>query len=74
MDGLENVIRSEIYQEKTNTVCITYMWDLKNNTMNVYAKQKQTHRHRERAFGYKGRRGGMDWELEIITCKLLHIK
>ena len=58
MDGLENVMRSEIYQEKTNTVCITYMWDLKDNTMNVCAKQKQTHRHRRQTCGYHQRVGG----------------
>ena len=54
MDGLENVMRSKIYQEKTNTVCITYMWDLKDNTMNVYAKQKQTHRHRRQTCYQRG--------------------
>ena len=44
--------------------------------MNLSMKQKQTHGHREQACGCKGERGwgGVDWELEVNRCKLLHIK
>ena len=44
--------------------------------MNLSAKQKQTHRHREQACGYQGggRKGGMDWEFGISRCKLLHLE
>ena len=49
--------------------------------MNLSAKQKQTHRHREQTCGYQGGRGGgggrgrdgMDWEFGISRCKLLYI-
>ena len=39
--------------------------------MNLSTKQKQTHQHRELAFGCQG--GGKDWECGISRCKLLHI-
>ena len=54
MVGLENIMLSEIYQKKTNTVCITYMWDLKIIQMNVYARQKQTGRHRRQTCYQRG--------------------
>ena len=38
MVELENIMLSEIYQKKTNTVCITYMWDLKNYTNECICK------------------------------------
>ena len=38
--------------------------------MNSSMKQKQTHRHREQTGGCQGR--GLDWELGISRCKLLH--
>ena len=40
-------------------------------------KQKQTHRHRERTCVFAKRKGGgkgMDWELRVSRCKLLHLK
>ena len=44
--------------------------------MNISAKQKQTHRHREQTCGFqrRGGGGGMDWEFEISRCKLLYIE
>ena len=38
--------------------------------INLSAKQKQTHRHREETRGCRG--GGMDWESGTSRCKLLH--
>ena len=36
----------------------TYMWNLTNNTMNVYTRQKQNHRHRKQTSAYqRGERG-----------------
>ena len=46
-------------QRKTN---IAYMWNQKKMIqMNLFTKQKQTHRLRERTYGYqRGRVGGRD--------------
>jgi len=42
--------------------------------MNLSTKQKQTHRHREQICGCQGGggRSGIDWELGVSRCKLLH--
>ena len=44
--------------------------------MNLSTKQKQTHRHREQTYGCQGGRGGsgMDWEVGVSRCKLLHLE
>ena len=40
--------------------------------MNIATKQKQTHRHRERTYGYWG--GGINWEFGIDLYTLLYLK
>ena len=40
---LENIMLSEISETLTNTVYTVYVWNLKNSTNDVNAKQKQTH-------------------------------
>ena len=44
--------------------------------MNLYTKQKQTHRHRKQTYGYKRgkRRGGINQDLGINIYTLLYIK
>ena len=44
--------------------------------MNLFMKQKQTHRHREQTCsnGEEGGGEGMEWEFGISRCKLLHIE
>ena len=44
--------------------------------MNLFTKQKQTHRLRERIYGYLGERegGGLDWEFGIGMYTLLYLK
>ena len=44
--------------------------------MNLFTKQKQTHRLRERTYGYQGERWGaeIDWEFGIDMDTLLYIK
>ena len=37
---------------------ITYMWNLKKIQMNLFIKQKQTHRHRKQAYGGRSQDGG----------------
>ena len=50
---------------------ITYMWNLKITQMNLYTKQKQTHRHRKQTYGYEREEGGRDklrvWDLQMQT-------
>ena len=43
--------------------------------MNIFTKQKQTHRHREQTCGCQGGRdgGGKDWEFGVSRCKLVYI-
>ena len=54
------------------------MWNLKKKMiqMNLFTKQKQTHRLRERIYGYLGERegGGLDWEFGIGMYTLLYLK
>ena len=44
--------------------------------MNLFTKQKQTHRLREQTYGYRGKGGGggIDWELGIDMYTLLYLK
>ena len=44
--------------------------------MNLFTKQKQTHRLREWTYGYwgEGWRGGMDWEFGIDMYTPLYLK
>ena len=44
--------------------------------MNRSAEQKQTHEHRKQTRGCQGGRGGsgVDWEVEVSRCKLLHLE
>ena len=47
----------------------------KLSQMNLFTKQKQTHRHRQQTFGCQGGEGGreMTWEFGLGRCELLHI-
>ena len=44
--------------------------------MNLFTKQKQTHRLREQTYGYQGEgwRGGIDWEFGTDRYTLLYLK
>ena len=45
---LKMIILSEVSQRKTNSIAITYMWNIKNIIQfNLFTKQKLTHRHRK---------------------------
>ena len=49
---LENIKLSEMSDRERQILCdITYMWNLKIK-LNLYIKQKQTHRHRKQTYGY----------------------
>ena len=43
--------------------------------MNLFTKQKLSHRCRKQTYGYQGGKGGgISWKIGIDTCTLLHIK
>ena len=44
--------------------------------MNLFTRQKQTHRRRERTYGYRreGWGGGIDWEFGIDMNTVLYLK
>ena len=43
--------------------------------MNLFTKQKQTHRLRKQIYGYQGvRQGGINWEIGIDIYTRLYIK
>ena len=44
---LDNITLSGVSQAEKVKYDITYMCNLKNLQMNLYTKQKQTHRHRK---------------------------
>ena len=56
---LEIVILSEV-RERQISYDITYMWNLKKKMvqMNLFTKQKQSHRYKNKLTVTKGERGG----------------
>ena len=65
---LEIIILSKVSQTELRQISYdtAYMWNLKKKMiqMNLFTKQKQTHRHRKQTYGYQrgklGRVGGRD--------------
>ena len=61
-------------RERQVSYDIAYMWNLKKMIqMNIFTKQKQTHRLREWTYGYQwGRMGGRDrlevWDWHVHTA------
>ena len=56
---LEIIMLSEVSQRKTNIVwCHLYVESKKIVQMNLFTKQKQTHRYRKQTYGYQKGRGG----------------
>ena len=75
---LEIIILSEVSQtEKDKYHGITYMCNVKKKLiqMNLFTKQKQTHRHSKHTYGYqRGKVGGINWEFEIGINTILYLK
>ena len=42
--------------------------------MNLFVKQKQTHRHGKQTYGYQRRKWDGGWKFGINRCTLLYIK
>ena len=56
MDGPKNNHTKYLRQRKTNMVCITYMWNLRQKIqMNLFTKEEKT--HRKQIYGYQKERG-----------------
>ena len=57
---------------KQTSYDITYMWNLKKDTNELIAEQKQTHRLIEQTYSYQREHvgGGMDWGFGIGICTL----
>ena len=53
---LEIMILSEVSQGEKDKYYITYMWNLIQ--MNLFTKQKQTHRRKKQTYGYQRGKGG----------------
>ena len=54
---LEIIILSEVSERQTS-YDITYMWNIKKDTNELIAEQKQTHRLCKQIYGYQGRQVG----------------
>ena len=75
---LEIIILSEVSQkEKDKPQMISLICGIYDMTqMNLFMKQKQTHRYREQTCGCQGGRDGegIDWEFGTDIYTLLYIK
>ena len=74
---LEIVIQSEVSQRKTNIIYYhLYVESRKMVQMNLFAKQKQSHRCRKQTYGYQGGKGGggMNCEIGIDIYTLVYMK
>ena len=50
--NLQIIILSEVIRQRQVSYDIVYMWNLKKKIqMNLFTKQKQTHRHRKQTYG-----------------------
>ena len=64
-------------RERQISYDITYMWNLKKMVqMNLFTKQKQTHKHGKQAYGYqrgkvgRDKLGVWDWHIHITVYKI----
>ena len=76
---LENIILTEVsHIEKDKYSMTSFTCGIENMIrMNLYTKQKQTHRYRKQAYGYQREKGGRERDklgVGINRHKLLYIK
>ena len=64
-------------RERQISYDITYMWNLKKMVqVNLFTKQKLSHRYRKQTYGYQGGKGGRDnlgywdWHIHTIIYKI----
>ena len=73
----ESIILNEVSQaEKDKYYMMSLICGIRKIVkMNLFTKQKQTHRHRKQTYSYqRGRGGERTWEFEINRCTLSYIK
>ena len=75
---LEIIILSEVSQTEKDKYHMTLLVSriLKNDEMNLFTKQKQTHRRRKQIYGYQRGKGqeGINQKFGSNICTLLYIK
>ena len=67
---LEIIMLSEVRHWNTNILASTYMWNLKNDTMNLFAEQKLTHSLWKTLFPKETGCGVVAWVLGWKCCKV----
>ena len=70
---LEIIILSKVKSDRERQISydITYMWNLKKMIqMNLFTKQKSTHRHRKQTYGYQRGSWEVEGEREIRSLRL----
>ena len=68
---------SSIPGRGTSITHAAWLGQKKKIQVNLFTKQKETHRHRKPTYGYqrgKGGSGGIKWEIGIDIYTLLYIK
>ena len=72
---LDIAIQSEVSQKEKNRYCkyCLYVEFRKMLEMNLFERQKQRHRCREKMYGYQGGKGwgGRNWEIGVDTYTVL---
>ena len=72
---LQIIILSEFRKGKTNTIDITYTWNLKYDANEAIYKKTDSQTQRTELWLPRGRVGGrMEWEAGVRRCKLLHME
>ena len=78
MDESRDVILSEVRQRKKNIIWYGLCVESKNKKkivqMNLFTKQKLSHRCRKQTYGYQGERGGINWGIMTDIYTLWYIK
>ena len=68
---LEIIILSKLEKDKYSMLSL-YVKSKKIESMNLYMKQKQIHRHRKQIYSYQRGKGRVEYGINI--CTLLYIK
>ena len=68
---LEIIILSKLEKDEYSMLSL-YVKSKKRESMNLYMKQKQIHRHRKQIYSYQRGKGRVEYGINI--CTLLYIK
>ena len=73
-DALEILILNYVNQKVKYQYDITHIWNLKYGTNEPIHKTDSQTENRLVVAKWERERSGMDWELWVSTCKLLHLE